>query len=188
MGEMLQSCQSWPDAFQVVSRYAQRLFPPRRAPYSLHGIQRMDGSGRVLGQPAADRAQFWAQDVLGAAPRAHSPPEPRPQPLFCVHSQKPASGEVALHSICIPLIAQTESLAFFYLELRPRPIHEPLGGPGGHGGRPHRPGPGQPGLARYPPRTGHPRPPHQMLQPPLLWKPPWSARSLRPNATSARWP
>ncbi len=120
MGEMLQSCQSWPDAFQVVSRYAQRLFPSQAgALFSYTESKEWMEAAVSWGSPQQTGLSFGPQDCWALRRGRVHRLDPAHSPLFCAHSQKPAPGEAALHSICIPLIAQTESLGIFYLELAP---------------------------------------------------------------------
>ncbi len=120
MGDMLHSCSSLDEAYTVAADFAHRLFPEQS------GALYIFRHSRNLAEAVA----AWGDTPLQASfppdacwalrrGRAHIVNNPQTE-LHCRHSNEVPGGGEYLPTVCVPLIAQSETIGVFHLSGQPK--------------------------------------------------------------------
>lgn len=120
MGDLLQTCLNFDEAYQVIARSAPNLFPQEPG-----GLFIFEPHGRFL-----VAAALWGESLLGE--RSFEPDdcwalrrgrmhlvEKAQSELVCPHLTHP----LWKGCLCVPLVAQSETLGLLHLQSGPRPGH-----------------------------------------------------------------
>ena len=112
MGDLLQSCSAREEAYQVVSRSCGQIFAGwSGALYVLNSSRNLLEMAASWGAPTSSREVFEPDECWGLRRgRVHTVTDA--EGLLCQHlHHSPAGG-----SICVPMVAQGDTLGVFYLE------------------------------------------------------------------------
>jgi diguanylate cyclase (GGDEF)-like protein/PAS domain S-box-containing protein len=112
MGDMLRACLTTDEAYTVIVRVAQQLFPEQTgALYAITSSRNLVEAVAVWGNSAIIERAFSPEECWGLRRgRVHSVENTRVG-LLCKHlSQPPPEGY-----LCIPMMAQSEALGILYL-------------------------------------------------------------------------
>jgi diguanylate cyclase (GGDEF)-like protein/PAS domain S-box-containing protein len=120
MGDMLQSCLSLDEAYKVVGKYAEMLFKDQSGALYIYHQERKTLQKRVSwGEALQSMDEFEEEDCWGI--RRGRPHEMTGSKnlLLCNHIHPQMLENDFVQNICIPLIAQGDSLGLLYLQLQP---------------------------------------------------------------------
>ena len=120
MGDMLQSCLSLDEAYKVVGKYAELLFKDQAGALYIYHQERKTLQKRVSwGEIITSTDEFEPEDCWGIR-RGHAHEMiGSKNPLLCNHIQHQITANSFIQNICIPLMAQGETLGSLYLQLQP---------------------------------------------------------------------
>jgi diguanylate cyclase (GGDEF)-like protein/PAS domain S-box-containing protein len=112
MGELLQNCEGFEEAYAVSARYIQKLFPFDHGALCLSSASRdMVEAVEMWGDPIPTERVFTPSDCW-ALRRGRSHLVDNPQPgLMCAHVLNP---QVAKY-LCVPMMARSEALGVLHL-------------------------------------------------------------------------
>ena len=161
MSDVLQSCQTSEEAFEAIGHFVPKFFPADAgALYLLQNSKNLLSPVAAWGQPPPAKELFPPEDCWAIrGGRAHRVDDPN-SALLCKHV--PAPGTLTTGYLCVPLVAQGESLGILHIRLLSCAIPGGEGGleaqaaAGGGRGREPGPGPGQFKAAGDPAKPGHP--------------------------------
>ncbi len=120
MGDMLQSCLSLEEAYKVVGKYAELLFADQAGALYVYHQERKSLQKKVSwGDMVYSTDEFEPEDCWGIR-RGHAHEMTGSKnPLLCNHIQNRITENSFIQNICIPLIAQGDTLGSLYLQLQP---------------------------------------------------------------------
>jgi diguanylate cyclase (GGDEF)-like protein/PAS domain S-box-containing protein len=120
MGDMLQSCLSLDEAYKVVGKYAELLFANQAGALYIFNQERKSLQKRVSwGSDLQSSDEFEPEDCWGIR-RGHAHEMTGSKnPLLCNHIHHQINSSSFVQNICIPLIAQGDTLGSLYLQLQP---------------------------------------------------------------------
>jgi diguanylate cyclase (GGDEF)-like protein/PAS domain S-box-containing protein len=112
MGDLLHSCATTREAYQVVADYARRLFPGQSgAVYMLNGSRNQLEAAVRWGDISVMGTDFTPDDCWAMRRgRSHMVNK---DGLRCKHTT--AAGEGVLPTLCLPMIAQGDTIGIFHL-------------------------------------------------------------------------
>lgn len=112
MGELLQSCETLDEAYEVVGRYGDRLFPgDTGALYSLAASRNIVELVASWGAPLRDEEKVFAPSACWGLRRGRLHQVDAETGLACGHVQ----ADVAAGAMCIPMVAQSDTLGILHL-------------------------------------------------------------------------
>ena len=162
MSEMLQTCQTSEEAFSTISHFVPKFFPTDAgALYLLRNSKNLLSSVTTWG-PSPPIEELFPPDDCWAVRggRVHRVDDPA-SALLCKHI--PVTGPPATGYLCVPLVAQGDSLGILHVRFlscatqgrEAGRVGNQAAAGGGHC-RESGPGPGQPEAAGDPAKPGHP--------------------------------
>ncbi len=112
MGELLQNCEDFEEAYAVSARYIQKLFPFDHGALCLTSASRdMVEAVEMWGDPAPTERVFTPSDCWALRRgRPHLVNDPLPG-LMCAHVLNPQSANY----LCVPMMARSEALGILHL-------------------------------------------------------------------------
>jgi len=112
MGELLQSCESFEEAYAVSAQYIQKLFPSEYGALCLTSASKdMVEAVEMWGDPAPTERAFTPSDCWALRRgRLHLVDVPQPG-LMCAH----VIGKQSAKYLCVPLMARGEALGILHL-------------------------------------------------------------------------
>ena len=124
MGDLMQACQASEEAYGAIGYFMPRFFPEDSgALYLLNNSRNLFESVATWGQAPPAIAVFAPDDCWSVRRgRLHQVDNPR-EALLCRHVSSSCSGGY----LCVPLMAQGETLGVLHLELGPRPEGQAAG-------------------------------------------------------------
>ena len=118
MGELLQSCESLDETYEVVARYAGQLFDGGYgAVYVLAASRNIVEAVASWGDAVADDEAVFAPSACWGLRRGRAHQAGSAGGLVCAHAA--ASG--AADAMCIPMVAQSEAFGVLHLRSAERP-------------------------------------------------------------------
>jgi diguanylate cyclase (GGDEF)-like protein/PAS domain S-box-containing protein len=117
MGDMMQACQASEEAYGAIGYFMPRFFPnDSGALYLLNNSRNLFEAVATWGQTPPAISVFAPDDCWSVRRgRLHNVDNPR-EALLCRHVSSSCGGY-----LCVPLVAQGETLGVFHLELGPQP-------------------------------------------------------------------
>ena len=114
MGDLLQTCRTIEEAYEVMAHAAQRLFPTDSGAFALIGNSRNLAETAVVWGEAPPREHVFGPDECWALRRgrAHRVEDPR-HGLICPHIH----GPLTTGALCVPMVAQGETLGVLHLRV-----------------------------------------------------------------------
>lgn len=120
MGEMLQSCLSLEEAYKVVGRYAEQLFQGQAGVLYVYNHEKSILQKKNEWGEQVDSSDEFEPEDCWAIRRGHAHEMTgNKNPLLCNHVIQAIDNQVFVQNICIPLIAQGETLGSLYIKLQP---------------------------------------------------------------------
>lgn len=112
MGELLQSCESYEEAYAVSAQYIQKLFPSEHGALCLTSASKdMVEAVEMWGDPAPTERVFTPSDCWALRRgRAHLVDDPQPG-LMCAH----VLGKQVAKYLCVPMMARGEALGILHI-------------------------------------------------------------------------
>ena len=112
MGELLQNCEDFEEAYAVSARYIQKLFPFDHGALCLTSASRdMVEAVEMWGDPAPTERVFTPSDCWALRRgRPHLVNNPQPG-LMCAHVLRPQTANY----LCVPMMARSEALGILHL-------------------------------------------------------------------------
>jgi diguanylate cyclase (GGDEF)-like protein/PAS domain S-box-containing protein len=123
MADILQACQASEEAYGAVAHFMPRFFPEDRgALYMLNNSRNLFEAVATWGDPPPGASVFAPEDCWSVRRgRPHKVNHPR-DALICRHVAPASAGGY----LCVPMIAQGETLGVLHIDLEPQPAtHEP---------------------------------------------------------------
>jgi diguanylate cyclase (GGDEF)-like protein/PAS domain S-box-containing protein len=120
MGDMLQSCLSLDEAYKVVGRYTELLFSDQAGAIYIFNPERSSLQKTIYWGDVIDSVdEFDPEDCWGIRlGHAHEMTGSK-NSLLCNHVHPHRGGSGFVQNICIPLIAQGDTLGLLYIQLQP---------------------------------------------------------------------
>ena len=111
MGELLQNCEGFEEAYAVSAQYIQKLFPFDHGALCLTSASRdMVEAVEMWGDPAPTERVFTPSDCWALRRgRPHLVNDPQPG-LMCAHVLGPQSAKY----LCVPMMARSEALGILH--------------------------------------------------------------------------
>ena len=118
MGDLLQTCRTIEEAYEVMAHAAQRLFPADSGAFALIANSRNLAETAVVWGAVPPRERVFGPDECWALRRGrvHRIEDPR-QGLICPHIH----GPLETGALCVPMVAQGETLGVFHLRFAQPP-------------------------------------------------------------------
>ncbi len=112
MGELLQNCEGFEEAYAVSARYVQKLFPLEHGALCLNSASKdMVEAVEMWGDPAPTERTFTPSDCWALRRgRPHLVDDPQPG-LMCAHVLNPQTAQY----LCVPMMARSEALGILHL-------------------------------------------------------------------------
>ena len=120
MGDMLQSCLSLEEAYKVVGRYAEQLFVGQTGALYIFNPERRALQKKISwGQQVNSVDEFEPEDCWGLRRGHVHEMVGSKNTLLCNHINLGEQENKFIQNLCIPLIAQGDTLGSLYLQLQP---------------------------------------------------------------------
>jgi diguanylate cyclase (GGDEF)-like protein/PAS domain S-box-containing protein len=122
MGDLLQTCLTVKEAYDVIVRFAQQLFPTESGALCIFDqSQNIVETVAVWGEPPPEESIFTPDECWALRRgKAHVVENPRSE-LLCQHLSNPPSGGY----MCVPMTAQGKALGMLYLQNGSNSITQP---------------------------------------------------------------
>ncbi|MEX2293434.1 MAG: diguanylate cyclase [Acidimicrobiales bacterium] len=116
LGELLQSCETIDESYDIVTRYAERLFPADSgAMYLLSASRNVVEAVAAWGDPLVGEEPVFAPSACWGLRRGRPYETNAVSGLACPHVAAGAASD----TICIPMVAQSEAIGILHIR-RPR--------------------------------------------------------------------
>ncbi|MBI5305642.1 MAG: PAS domain S-box protein [Chloroflexi bacterium] len=111
MGEMLQTCHTTDEAFAVIARFAQQLFPSETgALFMRHPTQELVEAMAIWGDLSSEEQVFSTRDCWAIRRNRVNAYGPTQNGLPCAHVKQSAQAY-----LCVPLFSQNELIGLLHL-------------------------------------------------------------------------
>ncbi|MBI9050459.1 MAG: diguanylate cyclase [Anaerolineaceae bacterium] len=120
MGDMLQSCLSLEEAYKVVGKYAEQLFAGQAGALYIYNQERKALLKKNDWGEVVNSSEEFEPEDCWAIRRGHAHEMiGNKNTLLCNHITQTDERDGFIQNICIPLIAQGDTLGSIYLQLQP---------------------------------------------------------------------